>query len=120
MSFTIHPVRPEDHDGLLDRLRDRLPGRPSSGLVSAGTLVQMLAGLLVLVLIGVALTVHLQTRADLHRTQRELTTTQGQLASTKAIWPPAAPRWPTRRAIWTARARNLTTHRAVWTTRTTS
>ncbi|GAB3244163.1 hypothetical protein [Kineosporia babensis] len=68
--------------GLLERLRDRLPEAPRGPHLSANasTWVKAFSGLLALLLIGAALTVHLQTRADLHRTERTLADTKDQLS----------------------------------------
>lgn len=60
--------------------RDRLP-QPSA---DTGMIARVVGGVLAVVLIGVAITVHLQTRADLHRTERTLAATQEQLTGTRA------------------------------------
>ena len=76
--------------GLLEKVRggfaERLPRTPRLPHFSAdtGTALKALGGLLAVVLIGVAVTVHLQTRADLHRTERTLASAQEQLTGVRA------------------------------------
>ncbi|MCE0533937.1 hypothetical protein LWF15_00260 [Kineosporia rhizophila] len=84
----VPPARsPQTSSGLLERLRDGLADRlPNAPHLSAdtGTALKALGGLLAVVLIGVAVTVHLQTRADLHRTERTLASAQEQLTGVRA------------------------------------